>query len=245
MAVVGWIDPDLLEVKFEDCVCSLCAGVMINPTSGCHSRYSASEEACGRSFCRACYVKWRVKQKNCPTCRPVTAESLQSNHQLEGVISQLRLRCPHADGDTENNAAGSPAAKRAKLAPVASMTVNALRTELGQRALDSTGETPELVAGLEEDRTKNVACMWKGSVGELAAHLQECHVKCPHTGCTKSPLRRALAQHEATCEYRVVECVHCKVEIPSRWFAEHEGISPVRRLSARTRDAASSARGVP
>ena len=83
-------------------------------------------------------------------------------------------------------------------APAASMTVTQLKAELRQRCLVSTGGKPELVARLEEDRRKDAGCRWVGCVGELAAHLGECEwpqVKCPHQGCTASPLRMDLLLH--------------------------------------------------
>ena len=43
-----WIDPDLLEIKFNDCVCALCLGVMVEPTSGCPHLHIC---------CRGCYIK--------------------------------------------------------------------------------------------------------------------------------------------------------------------------------------------
>ena len=64
--VLGWIDPDLLDEECEDCVCTLCLGVMLEPTHGC---------AEGHVFCRSCYVKALRFKKECPTCRrPVEDE---------------------------------------------------------------------------------------------------------------------------------------------------------------------------
>ena len=75
----AWTDPDLLEVKYQDCVCALCLGLMVDPASGCKE---------GHSFCRACYGKALHEQKRCPTCRhPVAAEGmLVRNRPLAGVI---------------------------------------------------------------------------------------------------------------------------------------------------------------
>jgi len=75
----AWIDPDLLEIKFQDCVCALCLGLMVDPASGCKE---------GHSFCRACYGKALYEQRKCPTCRhPVAAEGLLvRNRPLAGII---------------------------------------------------------------------------------------------------------------------------------------------------------------
>jgi hypothetical protein len=219
MAVVGWINPDLLEIKFQDCVCALCLGVMVEPTSGCPE---------GHSFCKPCYAKAMDKKRECPTCRrKVDQEKLVRMRPLENIIAELPMRCEWGDKIEEGELMDGSAAKRAKLAPASSMAVDALRKQLGERGLDSTGDKPELVAHLEEDRKKNAVCRWKGSVGELLVHRGECAwepVKCPHKGCTKSPLRRDRLEHQATCEHRVVECGHCEQEMTFRSFAGHEGI---------------------
>jgi hypothetical protein len=198
----NWIDPDLLETKFQDCVCALCFGVMAEPTSGCSE---------GHSFCRRCYGKALRRRRECPTCRrPVAGENkLVRSRNLDGMISQLWMRCEHAKGE------GARAAKRAKLATAASMSAKTLRDELGQRGLDSTGGKPELAARLEEDRQKVGGCRWRGCVGEHAAHLGGCEwapVKCANKGCAQSPLRRDLPEHGETCEHRVVLCSLCGTE---------------------------------
>ncbi|KAJ1494555.1 hypothetical protein T484DRAFT_1765324 [Baffinella frigidus] len=201
--VARWIDPDWLEDKCEDCECSLCFGVMVEPASGCPE---------GHIFCKPCYVKELRERKRCPACRhPVAGENnLVRSRPLESMIAKLRLLCEHAPKESEEQAVGPPAAKRAKLVPAASMTVEALREELRQRGLETAGSKPELEARLEEDRTKGAGCGWKGRVGELHAHLLgECQwapVKCPNQGCTETPLRKDLPEHEATCKHRMEQC---------------------------------------
>jgi len=53
-SVAGWIDPDLLAIKFQDCICPLCFGVMKVPSSGCLE---------GHSCCQACYKKALRRKK--------------------------------------------------------------------------------------------------------------------------------------------------------------------------------------
>ena len=208
------IDPDQLEVQCEDCVCQLCFGVMVVPTSGCPQ---------GHTFCGRCYDEALLNRLECPTCRrPTDQNTLVFNRHLQGMISLLHTAC-------ENEAEGN-LAKRAKLVPAASMSVGELGTELLQRGLDSTGNKPELVARLEEDRKEGVGCRWRGYVGQLAGHLGECGFapkKCPNEGCTESPLRKDLPAHEATmCEHRAVKCRHCSKEMIGRSLADHEGGCP-------------------
>ena len=213
-----WIDPDLLEVKNEHCVCALCFGVMVEPTSGCPE---------GHTFCRACYDKALHRKLQCPTCRePTYQHTLVRSRALEGMISQLLMHCEHAGGWGGDEASGKPAAKRARLAPSASLTVEALRKELRQRGLQTSEGKTILVARLEEDRKKGAGCGWRGRVGQLAAHLGECVwelVTCPNTGCTESMLPKDLPEHGAKCEHRKVPCRHCTKGVSFRCLVEHEG----------------------
>ena len=220
--VAGWIDPDWLEARCEDCECGLCFGVMVEPVSGCLE---------GHTYCRPCLVKELRERKRCPACRnPVTDErKLTRIRPLEGIVAKMKMwRCEHGAGD---EAAPPPAAKRAKVAPAASMTVEALRKELRQRGLETAGNKPTLTARLEEDRSKGAGCGWRGRVGDLAAHLGACEwapVKCPH-GCAESPLRRDLAAHDATCGSIKVPCRGCTQQFERRVLAEHEGRWPPGR----------------
>ena len=113
-----------------------------------------------------------------------------------------------AEGN-EAAAAGPPAAKRAKL------------------SLPATSTT-------EEDRKTGGGCRWKGFVGGNAAHLGQCAwvpIKCTNKSCTQSPLRRDRLEHEATCEYRVVPCCHCKRQLQFRALEEHEGSCPLAMIA--------------
>ena len=152
----------------------------------------------GHSFCRACYVKWLRKNKGCPTCRHAADKrKLVRNRPLEGIISQMNVRCENSKrGGHDSAGGGSPAAKRAKL----------------------------------------TACEWTGLVGELAVHLGGCDfapVKCLYQGCTESPLRRDLLEHQVICGDRKVQCSLCVEEVECRSLAEAR--TPI--LSARTRAA--------
>jgi len=212
----------VLEEKSDYSVCGVCFGVMVEPASGCPE---------GHSFCRGCFVKVLRDQNKCPTCRhPVKDErKLVRNRQLEGMISELKAHCEHAEGGKGKEAAGPSAAKRAKLAPAASMTAETLKKELLHRGLETVGNKAEMEARLEEDRKQGAGCKWKGRVGGLAAHLLECQwvpVKCPNEGCTESPPRKDLAEHEATCGMRKVKCAHCEGQMEHQLLAEHEGSCP-------------------
>lgn len=89
------------------------------------------------------------------------------------MISQMRLKCPHAEGVQGTGAAeaGPRAAKHAKLEPAASMTAEVLKNELRQRGLDSTGNMPEMAARLEESRKQGAGCRY---------HSRHLHVAVRH-----------------------------------------------------------------
>ena len=213
-----YIDSDWLEEKIEECICTMCFGVMVEPTSACPE---------GHSFCRSCLAKALRKKAACPTCRHKVKDisKLVRMRPLEGMID--RLRCTH-----DSVPAGPSSAKRAKLAPAApaaSMTSDALRKELHSEGLDTAGLKAALVTRVEEHRAKGAGCGWKGKVGELAAHLEGCawaRVKCTNQDCKESPFRKDLPEHDATCGTRMVKCERCKMVVECRLLPEHEGNCP-------------------
>jgi len=176
----------------------------------------------GHCFCKPCYVTALLEKKSCPACRENVDESkLLPNRELEGVVAKLRMRCPHAAGGKED--ASPPAAKRAKLAPAAFVTMEELRKQLRERFLEAAGSKAEMEARLEEDRKKRAGCGWKGRVAELPTHLKMCDsapVECPK-GCTVA--RKDLPQHDDSCGGIEVKCSHCEQLIVRRSLVEHEG----------------------
>ncbi|KAJ1486642.1 hypothetical protein T484DRAFT_1943020 [Baffinella frigidus] len=225
----GWIDPDLLEVKSKACICALCKGLLVKPTSGCRR---------GCSFCRICYRGHLLQRKDCPTCSsPVADEkNLVHNRPLEDMIAELNMRCSKdamENGEDEAAEAGPPAAKRAK---AVTMTSEALRKELGERGLGTGGERAELVTRLNKDRKtgggglgeEEEGCPWKGQVGQLEAHRRKCGwvpVKCPNEGCTESPCRKDLPEHTSRCG----TCRHCNTQMRGS-LAEHEARCPYAEI---------------
>ena len=237
----------MLREKCDECICVSCLGVMAEATTalGCPGLHS---------FCRACYLKWLVQNKNqvCPTCRhPVAGEQqLVPNRQLEGIISNFMwIRCPNS--------------KQAKLAPAAVMTVEEIRMELrglGLRGLQTAGIKSDLVPRLVEERSKDAGCPFTGTVGELrASHLGKCEwepIKCPNQGCADSrpqkdmpahraecewapvrcpncedsPLRKDFLAHKAECDRVEVACKHCEILRERRVLAVHEGSCPFAEI---------------
>jgi hypothetical protein len=86
---------------------------------------------------------------------------------------------------------------------------------------------------MEEDDKKRVPCSWRGSLGELQGHRDECAwepVKCLYKGCTESPLRKDQLEHEVTCGIREVSCGHCENKMTSRSLAGHEIDCPLAEI---------------
>ena len=241
------LDPDFLEEASADCVCALCFGVMVEPTSGCPD---------GHSFCRACYLQTLHQRNSCPTCRhPVAADNsflqagtnstfkLVRNRPLENVISLLKMRCEHAEGEIGKEAAGNPMVEGANLAPSPSLPVELVPEQLSELLPEHSEELPqglprpsrwrasqsELVARREEGEKQGGGCSWKGRVGKRAAHLRECEwapVTCSNRGCTESRLRKDLPEHSLNCDSRKIPCRHCKWRQGHQSLAAHEGRCP-------------------
>ncbi|KAJ1474977.1 hypothetical protein T484DRAFT_1830167 [Baffinella frigidus] len=143
------------------------------------------------------------------------------------------------DRGDEAAEAGPPAAKRARNTHPSRMNTEALQKELRQRGLGTEGKWVVLAARLKESLEKGdnlqeqgpqeQGCWWRGTVGQLDAHLEGCDwmpVKCPNKGCTESPLRKDLPDHTTTCG----KCQHCEWQIDCQSLAKHEGRCPAVKI---------------
>jgi len=184
----------------------------------------------GHCFCKPCYDKALDQKKSCPACRENVEDGskLVPNRELAGVVANLRMRCPHAEGGKED--AASTAAKCSvdavvRLnepdtydgAPAAFVTMEALRKLLREHFLDTAGSKAEMEARVEEDRKKRAGCGWKGRVAELPAHLGTCEwapVECPNH-CEELVQRRLLVEHERVCTTKA-ECPNAGCSVQHR-----------------------------
>jgi len=98
-AITGWVDPFLLDKECEDCVCALCFGVMMVPSSGCPG---------GHCFCLVCY-RLLLPKGFCPAGAATRSqtEKLVRIRAMEGMIQALRCRCENAAGEEGIEAAGA------------------------------------------------------------------------------------------------------------------------------------------
>ena len=82
-----------------------------------------------------CYVVELYKRNQCPICNYHSDSSrLQRCRLLEGLIGQLMTRCKHSEQGEEGEGwgwGGSPQAKRVKLQPAESISIDGPSKELG------------------------------------------------------------------------------------------------------------------
>jgi len=82
-----------------------------------------------------------------------------------------------------------------------------------------------------KNRMKN--CNWTGKLVELLDHLIVCEkqsVICSFDDCNTSVDRELLKRHEEFCEYRIINCPECLIEIPQIKLRDHYDICPMFKL---------------
>ena len=85
----SFIHADLLEEKLAaDSVCGLCAGVLVDPASGCEAAHL---------FCMACLLKDLRRNRRCPTCNESIPHQtkLVPDDNKRRALAGLRLHCRH------------------------------------------------------------------------------------------------------------------------------------------------------
>ena len=120
----SFIRADLLEEKLPaDSVCGLCAGVLVDPASGCEAAHL---------FCRACLLKDLRRHRRCRTCNEAIPHptKLVPDDNKRRALAGLRLHCRHK---VTFGLADPPAAKRAQLEPPTNMLNDEIRVELNPK----------------------------------------------------------------------------------------------------------------
>ena len=188
-------------------VCTVCAMVMVEPTSGCKE---------GHCLCKACYGSWLAEHSTCPFCRSPTKEGkLVRNRYLQESIAEARVRCKNAGGEGEpsgKNTGGDVDEPPAKLPKKSRAIPVAVAAEQGGRGLEMRG------------------CSWLGTVDEFWGHVESCGwepVECARLGCGVSVLRKDAAEHNrTTCAFRRVPCAQCNKSKAHAQLAKHESRCP-------------------
>eukprot|EP00961_Rhodomonas_salina_P161999 2182178-Rhodomonas_salina.1 len=152
----------------------------------------------GHQFCRSCISTWQQESQTCPSrCGDLTVGNLAKLRALENMIIKLQARCCNSR-QTESS---SPVPENRRLRSLASST------------------SEELDSGF------NANCDWSGPVEDRGSHLRkECiysQVECRFEGCSIKALRFDLAEHESSCEHRLVSCDKCEERIQARDMDNH------------------------
>ncbi|KAJ1474976.1 hypothetical protein T484DRAFT_1910516 [Baffinella frigidus] len=218
-ALIKWVN---LDVK-ENCICAVCAGVMIQPTIGCYDEIR--------------------KKTECPTCRRPVAdeEKLLRNRSLEGIVSKLEMRCQHGTEEKGSEAAdaGAPPAKKAKKEGKKSAacgwvgTVGGLPAHLGECgwvpvkcANAGCSETPlRKDMGGHNGASRCRHCRRDVGCRALAAHEGRCpsaKVACPNA-CGAEHARASMNVHRAACANEALACRFpgCGVRLPRGGLDAH------------------------
>lgn len=146
----------------------------------------------------------------CPQCRSPLLAQLIPNVLIQNMISKVVVRCD-ADpkGSSEYITPNKPSNKARK--------INAEDTARGAAAKEQAG------------------CKWTGPLASLKQHLKAgCDVvlrPCPIVGCKAEANRLNMAQHEKVCEFRPVDCEHCKKKFRGGTVAAHERDCPSRKTA--------------
>lgn len=85
---------------------------------------------------------------------------------------------------------------------------------------DSLVESLEAFCQNRED-----GCTWTGSLENRNTHLQQClkePVPCTHAGCLQIVKREELAVHQASCDWRSLDCECCRIVIPAQEMQRHQ-----------------------
>ena len=207
--------------------------VFVEPTSGCPQ---------GHACCHTCYESVLAsEQKKCPTCRyPTSTANLVRLRPLEDLLNKTLVKCKHAKVG-EDGAAQGPVNKQL---PRACKRAKISASVAGSAGLqEEEGGAGEGAAVEGEAGGAGGGCSWTGHLGEVESHLQSsCSfalVPCPFAappnddagvhswmyevdGCSELFLRRDLEKHAAECEYRKVDCPHCKSEVCFHELEDHE-----------------------
>jgi hypothetical protein len=79
-------------------------------------------------------------------------------------------------------------------------------------------------------KNRNFHCDWVGKLMELEGHLnKECRrqlLLCPHEGCCSEVFREDLHGHQEICDYRIVSCEDCLIQIPFINIRPHQDVCP-------------------
>ncbi|EGC40448.1 hypothetical protein DICPUDRAFT_74017 [Dictyostelium purpureum] len=202
---------DIIAIKEseveEELVCSICANIMIDPTSSllCSSHV----------FCKACLVKWLEKSQSCPTCRcevPKDTEyALVLKVEFEDKINNIKVHCPYAFKDDSFEEIDHDHGCKEII------TVSKFRQHINQciyqfKKICGMMRLYEMHNHYEKECPyvilECIYCSKQYRRGNTESHLKKCQkvlVECGN-GCIEKFARSEIEQHSKDCPNRIVEC---------------------------------------
>jgi len=73
-------------------------------------------------------------------------------------------------------------------------------------------------------------CSWVGKLMDLESHLTtDCFrqlVRCSHEGCLAEVFREDLEGHQGVCDYRIISCADCFIQVPFINIRPHQDVCP-------------------
>lgn len=83
-------------------------------------------------------------------------------------------------------------------------------------------------------KNRHFHCDWTGKLLDLQVHLNvNCKrqlVNCPNEGCEKKIFREEVPTHSAQCDYRIISCIDCQIQISFILMTDHQEICPMFKL---------------
>ncbi|KAJ1469361.1 hypothetical protein T484DRAFT_2026861 [Baffinella frigidus] len=239
------IDPDLLKTCVPEYICGICSCLLDEPTSACEE---------GHCYCKACYVRTitgtGAGKNRCPACRSMVHHAdFVRNRLLEAIMQRETLSCENSRNIPTWAAAAAAAAastscvvaagsakraKRAKVAPFGTMSIEDLRTEAAFHARSATGDAggvvhnPSRSTASRDTLSKQLlqGCTWQGTVADYPLHAVQCgwsKVKCSLFNCTFSTMYLfELDKHHATCVRTPATCTWCHTTATRHTLWQHE-----------------------
>lgn len=84
-------------------------------------------------------------------------------------------------------------------------------------------------------RNREFGCEWNGPLKEFQDHIsKDCQrqtVMCSWIGCSDYVFREDLPLHDKCCEYRVIKCDDCYLQLPFNQLKQHQDLCPKYKLS--------------
>jgi hypothetical protein len=167
-------------------------------------------------------------------------ESFRKSLDLDDFVSESRIiiqdyKCPLCEGIYSNPVVDACGHVYCKVCIMQYMETTTLCPISGNQ-LDEKSFTMLVIVNniLEKQivqcKNRNFYCEWVGKLCELAGHLAcDCRrqvVTCPHDGCVAEIFREDMPTHQKLCEFRIISCDDCSLNIAFNTTKPHQDVCP-------------------